>query len=131
MRHINLDTKRAGERSAGNLPARFDVAGAGIHRGRPVLWQRSPRTAPVLDPTYSAGNQSPPGPLLVEGNLSIPIRTETFRSLCRSKPLRKDAARNSVKLRTLAGIASGSRPEVAAGSPACNTSFWGCILLVV
>jgi hypothetical protein len=90
-----------------------------------------PRTAPVLDPTYSAGNQSPPGPLLVEGNLSMPIRTETFRSLCRSKPLRKDAARNSVKLRILAGIASGSRPEVAAGSPACNTSFWGGILLVV
>jgi hypothetical protein len=50
MRHINLDTKRAGERSAGNLPATFDVAGAGIHRERPVLWQSSPRTAPVLDP---------------------------------------------------------------------------------
>src|SRR5262250_3914651 len=56
---INLAVKRAGERSAGNRHAPFEVAGAGngISHGF---------TAPVLDPTDVAGTgngttDSPPG----------------------------------------------------------------------
>ena len=47
---INLAVKRAGERSAGNRHAPFDVAGAGngISHGF---------TAPVLDPTDVAGTE--------------------------------------------------------------------------
>ena len=43
-RHISLAVKRAGEPSAGNRHARFDVAGAGNGVGHLT-------TAPVLDPT--------------------------------------------------------------------------------
>ena len=46
---INLDVKRAGEPSAGNLHAGFDEAGAGngvMERNEaPVLWRKPPGTA--------------------------------------------------------------------------------------
>jgi len=50
---INLAVKRAGERSAGNRHAPFDVAGAGngISHGF---------TAPVLDPTDVVGLETEP-----------------------------------------------------------------------
>jgi hypothetical protein len=58
---ITLDAKHAGERSAGNPPAAFDVAGAGNVtmaaglRARAKALDHPPEPkvgAPVLDPTF-------------------------------------------------------------------------------
>jgi hypothetical protein len=58
---ITLDEKHAGERSAGNPPAAFDVAGAGNVtmaaglRARAKALDQPPEPkvgAPVLDPTF-------------------------------------------------------------------------------
>ena len=52
-RHISLAAKRAGEPSAGNRHARFDVAGAGNGVGHLT-------TAPVLDPTGRTYGETAP-----------------------------------------------------------------------
>jgi hypothetical protein len=79
---ISLDAKHAGERSAGNPPAPFDVAGAGnvtmaagLRANAKVLEQPPEPTvgAPVLDPTSCTGpfqNEDPRDRWITSGRKS-------------------------------------------------------------